>query len=149
MIEPRPLPPEVAALEARLGIPEGALADEDLARATAALEDASALVLAEAPARIAEEWETSGAKPIVHSIVLKAARREYENPRGLNAETMGEHTVQISTSSGVYLTDREIAVVRRAATGRKGGGYVGSIQTPSAYLMPPLPANIDDWGEDG
>lgn len=142
-----PLPPTVSALEIRLGVPTDSLADEDLARASAAIEDATALVLAEVSGSIANTWTTTGGQPVVTTVVLRAARREYENPRGLMSETLGEHTVQLATSTGVYLTDREIATVRRAATGRRSGGFVGSIRTPSAYMVPPLPADLDDWGD--
>lgn len=125
------LPPPVAGLEVRLGLPEGTLADEDLARAEAALEDASALALAEAPAAVAATW-TSNAPAVVVLVVLKAARREFDNPRGLASESVADHSVGIAETSGVYLTAREIAQVRRAARGRSGG-FVGSVRTPTAY----------------
>ena len=65
-------------------------------------------------------------------VVLKAARREFENPRGLSSESLGEHAIGTTDTSGVYLTAREIAQVVRAARGRSGG-FVGSVRTPSAY----------------
>lgn len=126
-----PLPPPVAALEGRLGIPAGELADEDLVRATAALDDAATLVLAEVSASTATRWEANAPK-VVALVVLKAARREYENPRGVSQETQGDHGLSLSETSGVFLTGREVALVRRAATGRRGG-FTGSIRTPSAY----------------
>jgi hypothetical protein len=125
------LPPPLAALESRLGVPSGTLLVEDQARATAALEDATTLALAEVSTSLGETWTTS-APAVVVLVVLKAARREYENPRGMNLETLGEHSVGLTDLSGVYLTAREIAQVRRAASGRSGG-YVGSPRTPSAY----------------
>ena len=121
-----PLPPTVAELESRLGVPAGSLTDEDRARAEDALEDASTLVLAEVPAAVAERWEAEAPK-VVRLVALKAARREFENPRGINQETQGDHTIGLSESSGVYLTAREIAQVRRAMTGRSGG-FVGSVR---------------------
>lgn len=126
-----PLPPLVSSLEARLGIPSGALIGEDLARATAALEDASTLALAEVSPLRGEAW-TLAAPAVVALVVLKAARREYENPRGMNQESLGEHSVGLTDTSGVYLTLREVAQIRRAATGRNGAS-VGSVRTPSAY----------------
>lgn len=131
------LPPTVSALEVRLGVPSGTLADADLARATAALEDATALVLAEVPASLVPQWEAD-APTVVAAVVLKAARREFENPRGIQQEAQGEHSVGFSATeaSGVYLTRREVGYVRRAATGRSGG-FVGSVRTPSAYSGPP------------
>lgn len=128
---PNPLPPPLAALESRLGLPVGSLEGTEKKRAEDALDDAATLVLAEVPDKVAEAW-TSDAPKVAVLVALKAARREFENPQGINQETLGEHTVGISESSGVYLTAREIAQIRRAATGRRGA-FVGSIRTPSAY----------------
>lgn len=127
-----PLPPAVAALEARLGLPSGTLTDEDKARAEAALDDAATLALAEVSAATADAW-TLDAPKVVVLVVLKAARREYENPRGLSSEGLGEHSVGLTDTSGVYLTDREVAQIRRAATGRSGGYGVGTIRVVSAF----------------
>jgi len=126
-----PLPPPVAALERRLGIPEGALEDEDLARAVDALEDATTLALAEVAPAVGTRWEVD-APGIVRVVILKAARREYENPSGLAQETLGEHTVGNTQTSGVYLTAVEVAQIRRASSGRSGGRVL-SLRTPSAY----------------
>jgi len=127
---PSPLPPPLSELETRLGLEAGSLSGTDKARAEAALEDASTLVLAEVAELTAERWEADAPKPAV-LVVLKAARREYENPRGIAQETFGEHTVGLTESSGVYLTGREVAQIIRAATKRRSG--VGSVRTPSAY----------------
>ncbi|QHB36590.1 head-to-tail adaptor [Arthrobacter phage Adolin] len=127
-----PLPPAVSALEARLGLPAGTLADEDLARAEAALDDAATLALAEVSTAKATAWAADCPK-VVYLVVLKAARREFENPRGLESESLGEHQVGLTDTSGVYLTAREVAQIKRAASGRTAGGFVGSIRTPSAY----------------
>ena len=131
-----PLTPPVSALEKRLGLPAETLEGADKLRAESALEDAATLVLAEAPSAVAARWELAAPK-VAQLVVLKAARREFENPRGINQETQGEHTIGLSESSGVYLTAREIAQVRRAATGRPAG-FVGSVRTPSAYGDPDL-----------
>lgn len=125
------LPQSVVELEARLGLPAGSLADEDKIRAEAALEDATTLVLAEVSPARATLW-ASAAPRVVALVVLKAARREFDNPRGITQETLGEHSVGLSESSGVYLTVRELAQVRRAASGRLLG-FVGSVRTPSGY----------------
>jgi hypothetical protein len=129
------LPPTLAALETRLGVPSGALQGEDQARATAALDDAATLALAEVSPSLGATWSSS-APAVVVLVVLKAARREFENPRGMNLETLGEHSVGLTDTSGVYLTAREIAQVRRAATGRTGG-FVGSVRASSAYTAEP------------
>lgn len=126
-----PLPPPVAALERRLGIPEDSLAAEDLARAEEALADAATLILAEVGATKASAWTTDAPKVVV-LVALKAARREFENPQGLASESVGDHTIGLSESSGVYLTSREVAQVRRAASGRPGG-FVGTVRITSAY----------------
>lgn len=131
---PTPLPPPVSALEARLGLPEGSLEGEELTRAEAALDDAATLALAEVSTAKATLWATDAPK-VVSLVVLKAARREYENPRGLESESLGEHQVGLTDTSGVYLTAREIAQIKRAATGRSGG-FVGTVRTPSAYFDP-------------
>ena len=124
------LPPPLASLEARLGFEPGDLTGPERTRAEAAIEDATALVLAEAPTK--EPAWTDAAPGVVTAVILKAARREYENPQGLRSENLGEHGFSVDTASGVYLTAHEAALIRRAATGRKGG-FVGSIRTPTAY----------------
>lgn len=125
-----PLPPAVSELETRLGLPIGSLDEVDDARASDALEDATTLAFAEAPWKAAA-W-TADAPGVVRLVVLKAARREFENPRGLSTEALGEHAVGMTDTSGVYLTAREIAQIRRAATGQRKG-MVGTVRTPSAY----------------
>lgn len=127
-----PLPPAVEALERRLGLPVGTLADEDKARAESALDDAATLALAEVSTTKAALWKTA-APDVVALVVLKAARREFENPRGMNQESLGEHSVGLTDTSGVYLTAREIAQIKRAASGRAGLGFTGSVRIRSAY----------------
>lgn len=132
------LPPPIMELEARLGVPTGSLAAEDLERAEAALLDATTLVLAEVSPTRATAWSTN-APPVVALIALKAARREFENPQGISQEAQGDHSISLSESSGVYLTAREIAQIRRVANGRTGANFVGSIRTPSSYESPREP----------
>lgn len=132
---PTPLPPPLSALERRLGEPEGSLDGVDKARAEDALSDATTLALAEVAPTLATAWtapESSLVPAVVTLVILKAARREYENPRGLDTESLGEHSVGITETSGVYLTAREVAQIRRAANGRRGG-FVGTVRTPSAF----------------
>lgn len=128
---PNTLPPPVSALERRLRVEEGSLEGEDLAAAEDALDDATALVLAEVSAKRAETWRVN-APDVVRLVVLKAARREFENPQGIAQETLGDHTIGNTETSGVFLTSRELAQIRRAATGRSGG-FLGTVRTPSAY----------------
>lgn len=128
---PSPLPPPVSLLERRLGLAVGSLTGEDKARAEDALDDAATLALAEVSETKQALW-TVDAPKVVTLVVLKAARREFENPRGLNQESLGEHSVSLTDSSGVYLTAREIAQIKRAASG-KSGGFTGSLRIRSAY----------------
>jgi hypothetical protein len=100
-----------------------------------ALRDATTLALAEVSAAKAALW-VADPPAVVSLIILKAARREFENPRGMDQESLGEHSVNLTDTSGVYLTGREIAQIKRAATGRSSG-FVGSIRTPSAYYDGP------------
>jgi hypothetical protein len=127
---PTVLPPPVSALETRLGLPHNTLDGEDKARAEAALEDATTLALAEVSDSKATVWQ-SNAPGVVALVILKAARREYDNPEGFAQESLADHSVTLGESSGVYLTGREIAQIRRAASGRRG--FTGSIYVPSAY----------------
>jgi hypothetical protein len=130
---PNTLPPPLTALTTRLGVDVEDLDPIDVARATQALEDATTLALAEVASSKATAWRDDAPDAVV-LVIVKAARREYENPRGLTQESMGEHSVGMAESSGVYLTEREIAQIVRAATGRRTArGFVGSVRTPSAY----------------
>ncbi|QWY81830.1 head-to-tail adaptor [Microbacterium phage Honk] len=142
----RPLPPALSELEADLGFAAGDLTDPDKTRAERALQKATTLVLAEAPAK-ADAW-TVDAPAIVELVVLTAARRGFENPRGIQQETLGAHTVGLSESTGVYLTARELQQVRRAATGQRKG-FVGSVRTPSAYADDPEAADTVYLGVTG
>lgn len=126
-----PLPPPVSALLTRIGLDPSELSSAELARAEAALEDATALALAEAPESVADKWRADGPPAVVRTVILKSARREFENPRQLNQEQLGEHMVGISATSGVYLTPSELSLIQREARGSLQ--FVGSIRTPTAY----------------
>lgn len=131
---PNPLPPALAELEIRLGMAEGDLDGPDKARAERALKDATTLVLAEVRPRIRTAW-AADAPEVVHLVALTAARRGFENPRGIDQETFGAHTVGLNEATGVYLTSREVAQLHReASAGGSLAAYgVGTIRTPSAY----------------
>lgn len=124
-----PLPPAVDLLESRLGVDVGTLTGADRKRAEDALDDAATLVLAEIPKNLVAAW-TADAPKVAVLVALKAARREYENPRGMDQESLGEHSVGLTDTSGVYLTGREIAQIRRAVSGRRGG-FVGTVRIRS------------------
>jgi hypothetical protein len=100
------LPPIFLVLERRLGVAGGSLSGPDAARAEDALADATALALAEVSATTGEAWEVN-APAVVHAVILKAARREYENPKGLRSESAGEYGTTVDVPSGAYLTPGE------------------------------------------
>lgn len=124
-----PLPPSIPALEARLGLTAGTLDTEDAARAEAALQDATEDALSYVPAATATSWR-SDAPGIVRVVILKAARREYDNPQGFRQEGLGEHSATVADASGASLNRAEVAKIRRVAG---LAGFTGSVRTPSAY----------------
>lgn len=117
-----PLAP-VADLAARLGRDPDSLSVEDEARATATLDDASALVRAEGR----QDWydtETdaiTAPHPVV-TVVLSAAQRAFTNPEGLISETVGPFTKRRAERGdlGVFLTAAEKDIVRRYRTTSPG-----------------------------
>lgn len=128
------LPPTLQAAALRLGLEAVDLAEDGAAaRLQAALEDATELTLAEVHPVTAALWRDT-APAAVHIVVLAVARRAYENPRGIRSETLGEHTVGLTDTSGVYLTGRERSIATRAAwaPGHRPA-FVGSLRTRSAY----------------
>lgn len=132
---PAPLPLPVSGLETRLRLPAGTLADADLAAAQTYIEDATAFALAEVPDLTAVLWQDA-CPDVVVTVIYKAARREWENPSALSQEISGEHTITTAATSGVFLTDREIAQIRRAA-GLPRSGQIGSVRVK----------HIDAWHE--
>ncbi|GED09169.1 hypothetical protein [Cellulosimicrobium cellulans] len=124
-----PLPPALSALCRRLGVET--LDGVDASRAESALDDATTLALAEVRPATAARW-IEDAPHVVTTVILKAARREYENPQGYRSENLGEYGATVDVASGVYLTAAEVALVRRAESGHRGP-VVGTVRTPSAY----------------
>jgi hypothetical protein len=108
--------------------------DED--RAQAALDDASALIRSEAGI----DWVDDDAlrtdfPAVLRVICITAARRELENPDGIISETIDGYSQRLANAStGVYLTPKEVRVVRRCA-GRSGlwslGTTRGVVETPA------------------
>lgn len=114
------MPPPLASLgdlQDRLGHP---LAESELSRAHAALDDASALVRAVA----GQSWldattgELAEVPDAAVSITLAAARRAFDNPDGYVSETIGDYSYTRAGPSaggevgGAYLTEEERAVLR-------------------------------------
>lgn len=122
-------------LLARMGLAPEDLSDVDSSRIDAAVSDAEALVFSEVSPATATEWEAT-LPAVVRVVLLKAARREYDNGAGYREETLGEHAVSVAAefAVGVYLTAGERALIRReAGLDQRKRGYTGSIRTPSAY----------------
>jgi hypothetical protein len=107
---------EVDDLAARLG---RQLADTELVRAVAVIQDASALVREEVGYTLwtdAVTGETNYAlvPASVRAIVLRAAERAMRNPGGFSAESSGDYSYQrTGVQIGVYLSDGEIRALRR------------------------------------
>lgn len=121
----------IAAIETRLGLEIGSLQGADLARANAALDDASALVRAEAGKPWITEEGIVIAPPEVITIVIKASIREFKNPDGFSTEQLGDYSYRTENTGGVYLTDEERRIIRNASG--SGAHGVWSPRTPSAY----------------
>jgi hypothetical protein len=114
----------IAALEARLRIAPGTLADTDLAKAVADLEDASNLVRAET----GKSWLDAQNNPVapgpVETVVLRAALRCYRNPDEFSSETEDGYTWRREPDSVTpYLTDAEIRLLARYASGSSARLY--------------------------
>jgi len=104
----------VAELERRLGVPEGSLSGEELARAEAALEDASALVRTAGRQSWTDATGENPAPEIVVIVTLRLAKRIYQNPEELRSAQLGDYSYQRANADGL-LTAAELALVREAA----------------------------------
>jgi hypothetical protein len=101
----------------------------DETRVEALLGDACALV----SDLVGIDYDTVAAPSSVVAVICAAVRRAYDNPGGLQGETIGDYTWRGgSAEAGVYLTNAERRVVRRAA-GKLG---IGSL-TMTSYLPAP------------
>lgn len=145
-----PLAP-VSALEIRLGLMPGTLADADLARAGAALDDVSALVRAEAGSPLVEsDGITIDAPDAVVAITLSVSLRVYLNPDGLQGYSVEGYSEQRPQGGiGPVLTDDERAAITTAMRTAAGGGAgyltIGSVRTPSAYSAPAAADPLTIW----
>lgn len=109
-----PLAP-VSALEERLGVPVGSLVDEDLVRATRALEDASHLVRVESGILWVDATGDPIAPEAIVVVVLQIAKRTYINPDGLSSESVEGYSWQTDQQTmGIYLSDDELRTVQAA-----------------------------------
>jgi hypothetical protein len=118
------LPPlaKVEDLVARLG--REIDSDTDVDRATAVIEDASEFVREEGH----QTWVSPDdptvltAPRVVRVITIRVAERAFRNPEGYSSEAAGDYSYQRNGAvgeGGMYLTERELKIIRRAA-GRTG-----------------------------
>lgn len=113
--------PPLASIEQFDSRLPGGLSTVDGARAEATLEDASALVRAEAGQTwVDDAGELTDVPDICVSITLAAAKRAFVNPDMLRSEAIQDYQVAFGSSSpDVYLTKAERDLIRRAV-GRAG-----------------------------
>lgn len=115
--------PALASLEALAARLPSGIADSDETRAQAALDDASALIRAEA----GETWvtdenelDTDNLPDVVVAVCLAAARRALINPDGVTQESLDGYSTSYSNDSAdIYLTKAE-----RRLVGSAGGLWV-------------------------
>lgn len=121
-------------------------ADED--RAQAALDDASALVRAEAGENWVDADDAIEAVPdLIVTIAVAVAIRAFRNPEGVRSETIGNYSVAYADSStAVFLTEGERRLIRRAG-GRTG---IGSISIEGEWTLNPAASYVpvEGGGDD-
>ena len=114
-------PPLASVLDFAARTPGGvAVSDEE--RVEALLLDASSLARVEAGKTwVNDEGQLEDVPDVVAVVVIAAARRAFANPDGKKSETVEDYTYvrEAGAGGGVYLTEAEKALVRRAA-GRSG-----------------------------
>jgi hypothetical protein len=106
------------------------VADEE--RVAALLDDACALVTDIVGATVTAAWDEDGsgteAPGGVVAAVVAAVRRVYDNPSGLQGETIGDYSWRSASAAGapagVYFTAAETRQIKRAA----GVSVVGTIE---------------------
>lgn len=127
-----PLVPLSELARRTVGAPDGIDPNStDGVRALAALEDASWLAR-EAAMRIGEQdWPTEESVPFpVRVVVLRAARRGWENPEATTGESVSSSGVSSSREAepnSVYLTEGEARQCARFAPGAGAAGGLASI----------------------
>jgi hypothetical protein len=132
----------------------GGIAETDLARALAALEDASAWIRAEAFSMTGEDWlDDAGALETVPgavvSVCCSVARRILDNPDGLLQESIAGYSYsRTNATTDIYLTKGELKMLRRAL----GIGSFSVATLEGAYTPPWSPYEdrvVGGGGYDG
>lgn len=88
----------------------------EITQVNALLLDASAVVLDAADLTTA--WTSATLPAVVLPVICAVVRRAFDNPGGLQSETIGDYTwrgVKSGETSNIYLTADEKRTVRRAA----------------------------------
>lgn len=104
---------DVVELATRLGLD---LTSDVLPRLAAIIDDASALVRAEAQQTWVDEYgDLEDVPDAVATVTLAVARRVYENKLGVTSETTGPFTIRYSDQAGegLYLTEQEKELLAR------------------------------------
>ena len=125
---------------------ENTIPAADETRVLALLSDACAL----ASDLAGIDYDAVAVPASIASVVCTAARRAYENPIGLQGETIGDYTwraggstATMAPASGVYFTPDEARIIRRAA----GRSRVGSLTMTSALPAPASDPMVgSSWG---
>jgi hypothetical protein len=152
------LPPlaEVSDLEKRL---ERTFSDgAETERAEAVLDDASELVREASGKDWVNPDDPSAitAPRIVRLITLRVAERAVRNPEGFSSESAGDYSYQrngLTDSGGLYLTDQEREMLRRAAgknglwTQRitRGEAWHSTVWLDDNFGIEPFPADTRPW----
>lgn len=87
----------------------------EITQVNALLTDASAIILD--IAALDTDWTSATLPATVLPVICEVVRRGFDNPAGLQGETIGDYTWRGRTgdASGLYLTSDEKRTVRRAA----------------------------------
>lgn len=126
------LPPLASLDDLEVRLPDH-IEGNDVARAEAALIDASALVRTEAGKTWANDDgdELVDVPDIIVTITVAVARRGFLNPEGYQQETSGDHTVMLSSS--IYLLDDEKALIATTTTSTSGLFTISTTRSDSDF----------------
>jgi hypothetical protein len=128
----------------------GGIAEADMARALAALEDASAWIRAESFSLTGEDWlDDDGLLETVPgavvSVCCSVARRILDNPEGLLQESVAQYSYsRTNATTDIYLTKAEQKMLRRAL----GIGSFSVATLEGAYTPPWSVLDARDRGYD-
>jgi hypothetical protein len=124
----------------------GGIDETDLARALAALDDASAWIRAESSSLTGEDWldddgNLETVPGAVVSICCAVARRLLDNPDGLLQESIAGYSYsRTNATTDIYLTKQELKMLRRAL----GIGSFSTVTLEGAYTPPWSPLDMRD-----